>query len=293
MRRFILDHWRGQFGMVAAFWGILVYPLILVIGTGHVLTVFNLIQDQVLSTRFWLAVAAFMIVIYLPWAFIGALRSILLHMTKLQATSGAIGLLVCWVIALGVTIHQVTYAVPAFRGMAAIAFHHESDDLTISQQGDRLVLSGELTYGSHRHVIRAMKEADNLTTIEMNLSAPHVYEARQVAKAILKHKLNTHVENECTGNCLIPFAAGYYRTAAADAHFAFYEYLNYANGYRTEWLIGREREKDRQYFERRGANLKYSFILFYRYTDNAPYEPTAADLLRGGLLADILSVSAS
>lgn len=293
MRRFILDHWRGQFGLVAAFWGILVYPLIFVIGTPYVLSVFNLIQDQVISTRFWLAVLFFTLCIYLPWAFVGALRSILLHARQLKATAASVGILLCWVAALGITVHQVYRGWPVIQSMAAIAFHGEGDQLNITVNGDTLELSGIMTYGSVSKVAKAIKQNPNIQIIEFDIDAPHLHEARKLARLILKNKLDTHVRTNCSGNCLIPFTAGYYRTAASDAHFAFYEYLNYDNGYRTDWIISREREKDREFFVRRGANLKFSFELYYRYNDNAAFEPTAEQLWRGGLLAGISDQAAS
>jgi hypothetical protein len=258
-----------------------------------VLSVFNLIQDQVISTRFWLAVLFFTLCVYLPWAFVGAFRSILLHARQLKATAASVGILLCWVAALGITIHQVYQGWPVIKSMVAIAFHGEGDELTINLQKDVLELSGTMTYGSVGKVSKAIKQNPNIQIVELNVDAPHVHEARKLARVILNNKLDTHVQSRCTGNCLIPFAAGYYRTAAANAHFEFYEFLNYDNGYRTDWIISREREKDRAYFERRGANLKFSFELYYRYNDNAAFEPTAEQLWRGGLLAEIKDQAAS
>lgn len=291
MRQLIIDHWRGQFGMVAAFWGILIYPLIIMIGLAHLLPVFNLIQDQVLSTRLWLTVGTLAVVVYLPWAFIGALRSILLHMTRLQATAGALGLLIFWGVALALTVHQIYEALPLAKRMSVIAFHGEGDELSISVTDNRMILSGDLHYGALRKIKRSLRQHPDIDMIELNLSAPHVHEARKLARLIRRQNLNTHVSGVCSYNCLIPFVAGMSRTATAEAQFEFYEYLNYMNGYRTDWLIAREREKDRQYFYRRGASVKYSYRLFYGYTDNAAYTPSAGDLYQGGLLTEVVSVT--
>lgn len=287
-KMFIIDHWRGQFGLVASFWGILVYPLIIVIGGAYLLSVFNVIQDQVISTRLWLCVAVFFIAIYLPWASLGALRSIWLHFTRLQARSGALGILFCWLIVEAVALQQVYSALPVLQRMWIIAFHGETNGLTIDVHDEQLILSGTLTYGSDRKVRKALRNHKDIKQVELNLIAPHLHEARSVADILLEHRLDTLVKNNCSKNCLLIFAAGHNRIATQDAHFEFFEYLNYKNGYRTEWLISRERERDRRYFVQRGANLKFSYQLFYRYNDNAPYVPKPRELQLGGLLSEVI-----
>lgn len=288
MWKFITDHWRGQFTLATAFWVVVAYFSVYIFLFSYTMAVFNVIQDQVVSTRVWLAATAILLLIILPWMYIGALRSILLHMFKLMQPVTAFYVLLCWFGALAFTIHQFQINTPMFITMANIAFHDEADELEIQVQGDVMTLRGELNYGAHKKFKQALKNQPGIETIELDLNANHIHEAREIAKTITKAGLNTHVSGSCIRNCLVTFAGGVERTATENAHFEFYEYKNYVNGYRSDWLIYRERLADREYFAERGATVRLSYELYYRHNDNAPYIPKARYLLWHNLVTEII-----
>jgi hypothetical protein len=278
MIAFFKAAWRGDYSQGELFWAGLVLPIGLGLGLAFILPVFNLIQDQVISTRFWLIIAALFILLYLPWAFLISLRTIILHVIRLKESFIGSTLLILWCLTLVFTVYQLNNLVPTFERMAYIAFEVDDRQSTLTIDGNTLTIDGFVGYGDYSRVKNSMNSHTDVTLINLNLEGAHLHEARKIARLIAKKQLNTHVEEHCFQNCLIIYSGGYLRTARKTAQFNFEKYLGYANGYRSDWIIAREQEKDRLYFMKRGVTLKYSYKLFYGNADHKPFDHSVKDL---------------
>ncbi len=269
---YVKSAWRGDYSQGALFWGGIVVPVLLAQGLGAVLVVFNLLQDPVLSTRFWLLSALFFICIYLPWAFVVSLRSIIVHIRALKEMTAGLILVVLWGLMLSYCGVQIARSLPVFQRMAVIALEQDKRQAEFHVVDQDLFVDGFIGYGDPRRLRQWLRDYPELNRVVFNVSGGHLYEMRQFARLIAKRKLNTHVDGDCLQNCLIAYAGGYLRTAGPQAHFNFEKQGGYDNGYRSPWIISREQEKDRKFFLSRGVSLVYSFKLFYSNADGVPYE---------------------
>jgi len=276
---YIKSAWRGEYSQGSLFWGGILLPVMLAQGLGAILVVFNVVQDQVISTRFWLIAAFVFIVLYLPIAFVLSMRSIIIHIRALKERTAGIILIVLWLFMLVYSVYFIQRTVPVFQRMSVIALEKDHRKAEFYVDSQDLHVDGFIGYGDPRRFQQWLQQNPDVKTIIFDLQGGQLYETRQISQRIAKRKLNTHVEHDCLQNCLIAYAGGYLRTASAAAHFNFEKQGGYDNGYRSAWIISREQERDRRYFLKRGVSLVYSFKLFYSNSGNVPYEHPV-DVLR-------------
>ena len=262
--RYLKQHWQGDRTQGTAFWVNVVSLLILLKFSIAILSITSLIQNPVLSTRFWLVIIAFVIFVVLPWSFVGSIRSTWKHIHLFHDKAAGIWLLVALAVTLAYTTVQFKHYLPGLTNMVDIALKQESESYRVMNQGDQLYISGFLTYGSAKTIKKILNENDDIISVELNLLGGHLYEARQLSVYLAQNRYNTHVENKCELNCLIVFLGGSQRSAADTAEFSFHHSRGYLNGYRSDWTITREQEKDRLYFAKRGVYQKATYMLYYK-----------------------------
>ncbi|MEC8842916.1 MAG: hypothetical protein VXX42_02965, partial [SAR324 cluster bacterium] len=76
--------------------------------------------------------------------------------------------------------------------------HRSAYQLQVSEDGTRLKVQGEITFGFSNNFLQALKEHPGLKTIVLNSQGGHIYEARGAAKSIKDIGLNTHASSECS-----------------------------------------------------------------------------------------------
>jgi hypothetical protein len=162
--------------------------------------------------------------------------------------------------------------------MVKIAAKKDSESYSVISQGSELYLSGFLTYDSAKNVINLLKNNPEVKTVNLNLTGGHLYEARKLSKYLAQQQYSTHVDDQCHANCLITYLGGQKRTAADTAQFSFHHRHGYENGYRSDWTIIKEQEKDRLYFQARGVYEKSTYMLYYKQSNDSDLALSAADL---------------
>ena len=80
--------------------------------------------------------------------------------------------------------------------------HRSAYQLQISEDGTRLKIQGEITFGFSNNFLQALKDHPELKTIVLNSQGGHIYEARGAARSIQDNGLNTHASRECS-SCLL------------------------------------------------------------------------------------------
>jgi hypothetical protein len=249
-------------------------------GFGATLYVFNVIQDQVLSTRIWLSVLILFVFVFLPWAFTFVLAALISQFRyRIHLVSTAFHSVV-WAAGLLYVVISVFQLFPQLDGMWTIASKADDRQVLINRSGSDLQLEGYLGYGDYGRVNKHIKNSqnDDISRVVLNLEGGELHEMRKLSRLLTARKLTTHVEDECLQLCLLVFAGGYLRTASNDAHFSFDKYSGYENGYRIDWVVEREKDKDQKYFESRGISVFYSYKLFYGNANKQPFEHSVAEM---------------
>lgn len=280
--------WLGDYSQGFAFWALLVPTLLTIKAIFHLLTLSNVIANPVWSSRLWLPLWILAALVVIPLMFWGTSRAIYMAATKfrggIQSASLAIGIaLLGWF-----TLQNYQQAWPVTKTMSELALKIEPYDqrLSIKQMGTKLELSGTLTHDSLANVKRL--SAENIDTVVLNLEGGHLYQARALAKWIREHKLNTQVDKRCAGSCTLLFMAGEQRWISKQAEVAFHRDHDYFNGYRSEWLVERERRADRAYYRKRGMRPGYIEVVHYTQVDNAYLIPTLNTLLAQNIATGVL-----
>ncbi|MDN3648385.1 hypothetical protein QWZ13_05625 [Reinekea marina] len=268
MWNYIKLHWQGDRTQGTAFWINVVLLLVFVKFSIAILSITNIIQDQVVSTRLGLLLITLTVALVLPWSFIGSFRSTWKHIRLFRDRTTGGWLMVLLVLTLLYCAHQIKGYWPGLTNMVHIAMKQDTESFSSISGNERLLVSGYLTYGSSSTIIDQLNNNGSLKTVEFNLEGGHLHEARKLSRYLAINKYNTHIEQRCAENCLIAYLGGEKRTASESADISFHHYRGYDNGYRSDWTITREQNADRKYFKRRGVLEKATFILYYKQTDD-------------------------
>jgi len=293
--KFILKYakryWKGDLSQAQAFWVTLVPALVIIKSSAALLALFNIIQSPVISTRIWLPLTTVIVLFFIPALFSGSLRAISIHKKLFKGGYSSGWLIAAWVFVAYLTVGQIIKNTPYLMNMAAIASLQEDNNLSISvasTDSSLLLLEGQFEYGTTSKVKSWLDKNLDIKTINLTIDAGHLHEARSLAKLIIKRKLNTQVTDRCAASCMLVLVAGVERSITPNALLQFHRIQNYRNGYRSEWLITREQEADRQYYVRRGVKESFSFPIFYKQTDDQYFEPSAETLFYEGVITKIL-----
>lgn len=152
--------------------------------------------------------------------------------------------------------------------------------LEVSKDGTIARITGDLNYNSNSGLLNALKEHPSLKTVTLESDGGLVFAARALAMNILKHKLNTKVENTCTSSCTLVFAAGEKRELKQGGRIGFHQYA-LATKYHTNTLdFEQELRKDREFFVGRGFTPSFVERIFDAPPDQMWY-PTRSELVAG------------
>ena len=286
--RYIRRLITGDFSQGQAFWAILI-PIVLAIkATAELLSLFNIIQNPVISTRFWGAVAIFVILVFLPLIFFGCIRAIIIHSRQFKGGNESILLLLATAFTAYLCVSDVIKHADVFQSMAAIAFKQDGMSIEFLAKDEQTALiSGQLTYNATQTFSKWLRQYPNVQTIELDIDAGHLHEARNLAKLIIKNKLDTKVTDRCAASCMLVLAAGKNRVVTENATLQFHRTKGYDNGYRSEWIMEKERQKDRSYYKSRGVDEGYLFPMFYKQTNDDYLTPSLDILLAYGVITAI------
>jgi hypothetical protein len=279
----------GDFSQGQAFWTILVPTLLIVKAGSALLALFNVIQNPVISTRIWLLVAAFIFFILLPTMFFGTTRAILIYKRKFKGGAQSVILLMGTVFVAYLCVSQITKHFDYLVNMGKIAAAHDdmSLELTVSESGDTLYLNGQLSYGATKSVKAFLNKNESVSTVDLNIGEGHLHEARALAQLVIKSELNTQVTQRCAASCMLVLVGGIERTVSSDAVLQFHRTLDYENGYRSDWIIDRERGTDQAYYKRRAVRDSYIFPIYYKQKNDDYLQPSLDILLANGVITKI------
>ncbi|GAA6190599.1 hypothetical protein [Phaeobacter sp. NW0010-22] len=161
--------------------------------------------------------------------------------------------------------------------------HAATYALTVSEDGETMLLSGDITFGLTKRVTDLIAANPNLQSVSLTSEGGHIYEARGVARVILSQKLNTQAVDTCNSACTLVFVAGTKRSLAPGASLGFHQYaLNFATAL-PHLDLQEEQDKDRAFFRDQGVSPQFLTRMFD--TPSAQlWSPTRAEATTAGLI---------
>jgi len=281
---------KGDFSQGQALWINLITALAIIKTIAAASTLFNVIQNPVISTRIWLPLLAFTLVVIIPIIFFSAIKATYIHLTIFKGQQASLFVFGTIFIVGFLTLKDISASTPKIKNMWHIATLSDDYNFLIKLDKDDMsvaILSGQLNYNSAKQTRLFLDENADVKTLELNLSAGHLFESRSLAKTISDRDLNTSVADTCAATCMLAFVAGNERSASEQAALKFHYYDGYDNGYRSDWLISREQEADRAYYVRMGISKKLSYQIYYITKADEYLEPSKNRLLQAGVLTKL------
>ena len=277
-------HWLGKQTLFRSFWinfvalrlAIWAFPLSLFVSAPIPVTLAGM-----------LAVADFAVFM---WQVVGLVRSAENHMLSrggMAPTWGvyvAIAVVVFGIATQWLGLFQMTLARPEsdLFSTRMDRLHASKYELSVSQDGSAMMLSGTVELGVTRALASLLDENAGIRRIELDSAGGNIYEARGLASLLLPLRLHTHVESECSSACTIIYMAGEERTLGEDAKLGFHAYRLDTDIDMPHIDVEAEQEKDRQYFIARELSEAFLARIFER-DNSAIWFPKRSELEAAGI----------
>lgn len=277
----------GDFSQGQAFWAILVPTLLLLKFSLAMLSLMNVISNPVVSARIWLPVAIVVFLFVLPLLFGTTLKAIWIAFRDFKGGRQSVLLMLATGWLMIAVVSGLIERRDDVQSLWQIAWKQDAYTLDLTVQDNRLMLDGALTYGSTDRVRQHLNQTPTIETLELNLSDGHLHEARALSMLITANRLTTEVRQECSGTCMLVLVGGIERLAWPGATLRFHRTIGYDNGYRSDWVIERERRADQHLYARRGVDDSYLFPIYYPQKNDDYLEPGLDVLRNTGVLTGI------
>jgi len=227
MKKFILQHWRGEFSLPLAYWGISVLFVGLIRIVSGVLTVELEAASTSLTSTAWLlfGLYAFTFVI-ICWSLVGTWRSATRYSLEKKSNiwSGFAKLaIVLGVIQISSTF--LTQEAPILKVMTPYLMgSNTSTRITVEilDDGKTIKLSGMFGNGSFNTFKSSLDKNPNINRISLSSNGGLFKEVSLIAEEVLLKRIDTYVEDKCESFCTIVFLSGYNRFSTPNAKIGFH-----------------------------------------------------------------------
>lgn len=274
----ISRHWNGRYGWLAT----ILFSIIGVRLLTSYLPPFLPTNPYVLIIPLWLACN----VAILIWQIVGINR-VKAHLTSPDRDTSSPSL---WIghgailLAIGLTVIQTIDGIAVLT--PSIPNHQRTlrQPIVMSGDGTTAFIKGDLSYATSTELDLAIVNEPNLKTIKLQSSGGHVFAARTIAKQIMFHELNTHIDKHCYSACTLVFMGGKKRTMNPSAQLGFHQYQMRWTTLQVQTVqIDEEQEKDREFFASRG--IKKNFLdQIFKANHASIWTPDHETLRKAGVL---------
>jgi len=222
---YFVRHWRGELSLPVSYWvnGSLLGLLAAAIMVG----VEEVAQDWSLQLASGVSILVMVLVLVQSlWAMVGSWRSAIQHPHR-GGSHGWAGTAKVMVVlsALGYTSTLFNNVLPQLKELTLIATGNDpigEIDVTISSNGQAIILTGYFGEGSARKVRHVLDAAPAVRTVMLDSGGSRLKEAEDVARLVSARELNTYVESHCESVCTYVFLAGADRAATPNALIGFH-----------------------------------------------------------------------
>lgn len=161
--------------------------------------------------------------------------------------------------------------------------HAERYSLTVSQNGQALVFTGEVTFGLTKAIRAQLQRNPRVTQLQLTSPGGHIYEARGVAKLIQAQGLATYASGLCASACTLIFAAGERRQLGPEGQLGFHGYTLEIFGGLPQIDLMAEQQKDRKFLISQGIHADFTDKI-YATAPTDLWRPSPDQLRAAGVL---------
>jgi len=230
-------------------------------------------------------------IIVLPWIGFSTLRFTEDHYRKFGITMIKTSLLACLCLAV------LVISVSAIDAIQAIIFSQNSKGsagqshapvyrLSADMAKKEYSIEGIIDFGISSDFGLLLEQQPGGTRVVLASRGGSIYEARGLAVLIQNHKLDTHVNAECSSACTLAFVGGQRRTLGASAKLGFHQYsMDYLNRHQVLPFHDpvKEQEHDTVFMLKRGISKEFVDRVFDKLQQDIWY-PDHASLVRFGVV---------
>jgi len=227
MNRFILQHWRGEFSLPLAYWGIsfLFVSLLRVIG-GYLVLEVESVTTSLTATAWILYIFYAFSLLLLTWSFVGTWRSATRYSSEKNSTvwSGLAKFAIC----VGILQISATFLTQEAKVLKVFAPYLIGSDegkriaVEILDDGKTMKLTGAFGNGSYNTFKKSLDKNPNINKISLQSNGGLFKEVSLIAEEILLKRIDTYVEDKCESFCTIVFLSGYERFSTPSAKIGFH-----------------------------------------------------------------------
>ena len=157
-----------------------------------------------------------------------------------QAGGSMVTSLLAFVLGVCVLVQTVTVSLGLAGEWVSGWWQTVHDDLRVTEvlhdpHLGRIVLRGEIGFGSLAALEKAINTKPTLTLLEVESPGGFVVEGLAMARLIEKHKLDTVSLGECASACTLLLVAGQERYLGPETQVGFHRSWSYAGGFGTGW----------------------------------------------------------
>ncbi|MFT5260756.1 MAG: hypothetical protein ACI9J2_000149 [Saprospiraceae bacterium] len=282
----------GRASVHKYFWlyGVLGFLLVIVGGYFVISRLFN-------PGIFHWSIAAYLLfsVLFYLMLFVGLVRSAGHHiqqggnvqLASIYQALGLLGALGLFYLSLDAVQLGTEDYTPLSRPYSAV--ERETYKLGLATNKQTIVIKGIINLGITKSLRRLLDENKTVEKIILQSDGGHIYAARGVAKLILEHQIDTHVDTACSSACVVVFAAGSKRSLAEGGKLGFHQYT-FDTGKSLPFNVQDEQQKETIFYLERGVSKTFLDEIF-----SVPFtqlwQPKAEELLQSGLVHVILPAS--
>jgi len=263
---YVRSHWRGRQSFAQAFW---INFVVISLALYSLLAVLSL-QNHIPFVLFLAAIVTGIAIFV--WQTVGLIRSGEAHVAAHGSLTPVWGSYVAVLIVLfvfgtqwlGIYQRTIPHPVEELFTTRMDRLHASTYELRQSEDGTTLTLDGEIALGATRIIGQLLADKPAIHRLVLNSVGGNIYEARGVARLVVEHGLDTHIDGTCSSACTIVFVSGMRRTMAEDARLGFHQYRLDSTAQIPNVDIDAEQQRDRSFFEMRHVSADFLEKMFDR-----------------------------
>jgi len=277
------QHLKGDHSIVTVVVVTFLLVNLLLITIDALATIIGIVDDPVVRNRLYFVWLSFQFFTILPIQWISLIQSCRFQIEAFQNYGGA-ALSIVFAFVLTGVLFQYNFPSLAEAGhyldIAKGKDHYQS---TISVENKVLRLSGSLEFGSAKKVEKAI-QAHNIETLELDVTAGQLYEARQIAKLVSDLQMGVLVTSRCLTPCTLILASGRLRQVNRDALVGFQSYKILYPDPRSDWFVEQEQSKDIRWLIDHKVSKSFVYQTFYSRTNQNFWYPELSRLVEVGYI---------
>ncbi|HUV23626.1 MAG TPA: hypothetical protein VMZ32_17660 [Gammaproteobacteria bacterium] len=226
---FLMSHWLGKLPLGITLWINLV-ALLIVISYAELFLLSKLAADPARLINLTLVSLFLTRLIIFPWQLVGLLRAIEfdyiehknLMKTRALQSFALLAILFTLVYSLEViqgSLYYIDQVQSYSRPGDKVAYQ-----LTVSEDQQRLSISGDLDIGVTTAVRSTIEEHPQIRSVVLQSRGGQIYEGRGLANVFTEYDIDTYVYDECSSACTTAFIGGKRRYIGSQAKLGFHQY---------------------------------------------------------------------